>query len=172
VWSKAGNAIKGLYHSPVSRIVPAFEEVGVSISNDYVMSTGCNICPTIDMPCPSLGAPNLDWCLSKVCVDGVATLQICKAGTAEDRCLGVLLTYANGCKECLGQIRFDKYVSEPIKAQDCYFLTQKIDMIPCVSVRAYSQLCTTNLEQEWAKFPTYGSISWWFGPNGDIIWLD
>jgi hypothetical protein len=156
----------------VSRRLPAFEEVGVSIRNDYVISTECNICPIVDIPCPSLGAPDLDWCLSKVCVDSVTTLQICKASIAENSCLGVLLTYTNGCKECLGQIRFDKYLSEPIKVQDCYFLTQEIDRILSVSVRAYSQLCTMNLEQGWVKFPMHGNVSWWFGPIGDTMSLD
>ena len=60
VWSKAGEAIEGLYHSPVSRRLPAFEEVGASTPNDYVMSMECNICPIVDVPCSSLGASHLD----------------------------------------------------------------------------------------------------------------
>jgi hypothetical protein len=51
---KADNAIAGLYHSPVSRIVP-IKDVGVSIPNNSVKSTRCSIYPTIDMPCPLLG---------------------------------------------------------------------------------------------------------------------
>src|SRR5438046_903249 len=37
------------------------------------------------------------------------------------------------------KICFDKYFSEATKTRYCYFFTQMIDVLPCVSVRAQSQ---------------------------------
>lgn len=165
-----GAEIQGLFHSPVSRDVPAFEEIGLVTSNGDAITSNLNICPVLHYRCPPIGSPDMEWHQSTVCLDGVTTLQICQVAEQSDNCLGLLLTYSSGDRECLGQYRFDRYLSQPIYVSHCYYSTKRIKHTYYVSVRGELDIRSSDYERR--KFPTRGIICWWFGPNGNSLTIN
>jgi hypothetical protein len=171
VRSVTNEAVCSLYHSPVSHGISALEEVGVFTRAELEISKRCDISPAVKFECPSPGLVNLEWCLSHANVQGVQKLRICKISKEDDSCLGVLLMYANGAQESLGQIRFDSFLSESCDIHVCHYKQEKVAKIPRITLCAKPCRHTASLKQPWLLFPGSGSILWWFGPNGNIISL-
>lgn len=92
-------------------------------------------------------------------------IQICTYTEDTGLCLGLLLTYSNGSKECLGQIRFDNYISPEMRPEKCVFSNQMVEGKLYVEFRSLSSDIGQCLDEEF-RLPTKGEVVWWCGPRG------
>ena len=95
--------------------------------------------------------------------------RLCKTCATDETCLGILLTHSDNNMEALGEIRFDKHLSESVCAQEWGYSNQRIDEKLYVLTRAWSDICESCSSIEWQRFPTEGKVVWWCGRNGNQI---
>jgi hypothetical protein len=143
--------------------------MGVAISTAYKQVQGPNICPGDSLPCPSLGSPDRDWCFSKAHIGHNTTLRFCKADEADNECLGILVTNPDGSRQSLGQFRLDKYLSEKVNVENCWFSNQSKDDKLRVLVRSLLDCQNDWSSDRWDQFPIMGEVMWWCGPNGNQV---
>lgn len=163
--------IKGFYHLSTDNYRFAFWDLGVAISAPYEQVQGLNIRPGERLPCPSIGSPHLDWCFTKAYIGHNATLRFYKDNIADDACLGVLVANLDAKQEFLGQFRLDKYLSEEVKVENCWFRNTElsIDGRLCVLVQTQPDLHNEWSCDRWHRFPVGREVVWWCGPIGSQI---
>ncbi len=165
----SNGTLLGLFYFSPSDYIPALSAIGVSASDRCIRAPNVNISPGESLPCPPLGSPNQGWCFSKARVEINTKLQLCKTCGMDDTCLGILLIYSDDTRDALGEIRFDRYLSEKVDIQACAFSNQMIDGKLHVLVRTPPNRGCDWASDEWYGFPTAGKIVWWCGPNGNQI---
>ena len=132
------------------------------MSGNYETLRGVNISPGFSIPCPSLGSPNADWFLSKVRLEPHMTFQICKADVTDDDCQGILAIYSDDDRrEALGQVRFDRHLSQRVSIGDCWFSSQpaaggRLRVVLRISLD--DNLQGRGCDTTWCLFPTAGTL--------------
>lgn len=162
-------SIKGFHHLSTDNHAFTLWDVGVAISNAGEHVHGLNISPEDSLPCPLRGSPSLDWCFSKAHIGHNTMLRFCKADEADDACLGVLVINPDTSRECLGQFRLDKYLSEEVNVENCWFSNQLKDHQLHVLVRRLSDCQNDWSGERWDQFPIMGKVVWWCGPSGNQV---
>ncbi|KIW09664.1 hypothetical protein PV08_12079 [Exophiala spinifera] len=159
--------VEGLFYSSPNDSVHAFSDLGLSASNVYTRISGLNISPGESLPCPSVDSPQEGWCFSKASLERNSTIQVCRLSDSVQHCLGVLLTYPNGKRDALGQVRFDKYLSKSWDIEDCVFRNVTIKHLLYVEIKKRSDVADGI--DDWYDLPAQGKVVWWCGLNGDQI---
>lgn len=85
-------------------------------------------------------------------------LQVCKVNAPAGTCLGALLTYSDGTREAMGEIRFDRYMTDKMDMQSCFFCNMEIDKKHYVLLRGSPSHGDKRETDEWCGFPTNGEI--------------
>jgi hypothetical protein len=159
--------ISGVYHNAIHDDTASFAEVGVLTDDPFACEVSLSPCPYADHASPEQGTPSRDWCFSTVSMHDVISLSICEdRDTAEFQCLGMLLTYKDGHRESLGQVRFDKHCSQSADLDAWEFSSQHIKTKPVILSRLSG---LSDNAESWYKLPRKGVISWWFGIKGNVM---
>jgi hypothetical protein len=157
--------LSGLYHT-ANDVTTAFAEVGVLRENALVTETCGLKIPSNSWHSHVPGAPSRDWHLNVKGLEGNTSLRFCEANLGgQPQCIGMLLTYEDGHQECLGQLRFDKHISQEV-AVDAIKLSQYyVEIKPYVRwrFRTSAPVC------DWCQLASQGAICWWFGSKGNSI---
>lgn len=144
--------------------------------NDDCLSEDRKIEPPlnyIDLPPipPSGGAPAMSWYMTKAPLNGLLKVRVCRdREQLHHPCLGLLLYYKSQRVESLGQIRWDREISQdtfaPIRIENGNINGKNyIRNILGESSRHTS----TSITSEWQDLPQLGTVVWWFGHIGNII---
>ena len=94
-------------------------------------------------------------------------IQVCRDNESVNRCSGVLLTHSNGNREALGQVRFDKHLSEKWEVRDCVARNGMTQQALFVELRKRSDVAVEI--NKWYDLPREGKMVWWCGLNGDQL---
>ena len=161
----------GVFHELVrNRESPLFK-IGVWITGGYerlASSVGSASHSRHATNCPSFGSVDRSWCLTKARIEANMTIQVCRNSATEETCTGLLLTYANGSRDSLGDLRFDKYLSAGVFLHDCEFYNTRIEDKFYIFLRMKSTTSpwTESSSSDWTEFPTTGRIEWWGSWHG------
>lgn len=135
-------------------------------------------------PTPPDDTPDIWWYMTKAPLENLVSVQTCRDTTLEHKpYIGLLLTYTDGSRECLGQFRWDVEVSDymelPLRMQIEGLSFDEEDRYPLCSIEEgfdyISEVCgkgmkaqSTEFEEyeEWIETPDKGTMIWWFGVLG------
>ncbi|PKY04434.1 hypothetical protein P168DRAFT_236040 [Aspergillus campestris IBT 28561] len=186
--------ISGIFHDGLN-LAPNFEldesigsyynhdanyikDIGVTCDNESSVEARKTLPANIHMDPPTF-APDGDrlagtWYMTSASLCNIAKAQICRDTDQSHRpCLGLLLYYDDGHMEAIGQIRWDRDVSEEVD-RPTYIVNAVIDgknYIKDVLNRVYGSELTRG-ESTWQNLPASGTIRWWFSERGDQIRID
>ena len=104
----------------------------------------------------------------------MVSLRICEDHDNDDiesrPCLGIILHYANGRQEALGQIRHDKYLSQETDMEKSEFRMSYVGKILYVFYKEAST-ASSSIGEAWINLPRSGTLVWWFGTQGNMLHL-
>lgn len=112
--------------------------------------------------------------MTKAPLQGLIDVQYCRDTKLPHRpCIGLLLYYDDGGIESLGQIRWDRKMSDRIFAPVCLLRGIEDGKHYVKDVRAITGPSSKRIEEaeDWLGIPTHGSLIWWFGHLGDHLTL-
>lgn len=131
------------------------------------------VMPTAISPCPDRG-DDVCWMYTACSLDQVTGIRLCIEESKQHRSVvGMLLWYADGHRECVGQWRFD-WASERVPVSETgklYVCTHRIERgkfaghsyVSTVAVQAPSQGKAPLADDgRWGEIPWKGSLEWWF----------
>lgn len=130
-------------------------------------------------PCPRAECADF-WQYSSCSLENVVAIQLCvETPVRHQPVVGMLVSYADGHKECVGQWRFD-WASKPIDTSGtdglhiCHQRTRYLSSgrhryIGIVAVRTELRQTSPVADGEWSAVGWTGTLEWWFSRR--YIWL-
>ncbi|KAL5344051.1 hypothetical protein BJX70DRAFT_393476 [Aspergillus crustosus] len=120
---------------------------------------------------PVEGLVNL-WFMTHAALRGLRSVQVCRDEMQEHHpCLGLILHYADGHTEAVGQIRWDRDISDHIFQPISMEFSVLEPQLPGISTKRYvKNVAGCNaVGAEWRRLPQQGSLVWWFGRAGNEV---
>ncbi|OAL28685.1 hypothetical protein AYO20_09409 [Fonsecaea nubica] len=162
VSAESRGRIEGFFHQSVGEHAASFTEAGVAISGECKQDSTPVCIPHGSYSHPRIGSPDQDWCLNVAPVTSSTTMQVCRNDAADLPCLGALL-YTGDTVESLGQVRFDRCLSQPVPVQHCLFRNHVRDRHRYVYIRHVLAHEEDEACDGWETFPTEGNEWHWRG---------
>ncbi|KAL5344053.1 hypothetical protein BJX70DRAFT_6862 [Aspergillus crustosus] len=114
---------------------------------------------------PGAGSPANSWFMTAATLDSVRSVQICRDQQQDHRpCIGLILRYADGHTEAVGQIRWDRELSPDIHTPIQFHCSS-------IGGKSYVKSVTTgdSEDDKWQRLPEKGKLVWWLGHLGDEL---
>lgn len=147
----------------------AFEKGGAATSQDMPPNLPVSI-----SHCPYTQS-NEVWLHSSCTMPHVTEVYACVNRTAPHRqVMGMLLCYADGHRECVGQFRLD-WVAEPIMVgeTDKLYICGKRTKESWGYVAAVTTRAPVNrTEGRWLDVAQVGTLEWWFSSHHSVLYYD
>lgn len=88
--------------------------------------------------------------------------------------MGMLLCYADGHRECVGQFRLD-WVAEPIavgKTDKLYICGKRTNKSWAYVATVVTRAPTNRADGQWLDVPQAGVLEWWFSSRHSVLYYD
>ena len=120
---------------------------------------------------PGQGAVVRFWYMTRAPLHGLVKVQVCRDTEQHHRpCLGLLLYYHDGHMESIGQVRWDRDLSQELWTP-IYVQTGVVDEYEYMKdFRSGGPSTESDAERDgWQKIPEHGTIVWWFTSRLDRL---
>lgn len=154
--------ITGIFHNGLDPQATNIYSLGVTCSNGRNVTKSPNQEVAVDFNPRRLNWNEATRCLymTKAPLEIFSKVRVWR-NLDDQSCIGLLLYYEDGLVECIGQIRWDRDLTEevpaPIRIQnECVRLTNYIRDVK-------EDGDCTGMPGNWQRLPRYGTIYWWSG---------
>ncbi|KAE8153152.1 hypothetical protein BDV25DRAFT_127481 [Aspergillus avenaceus] len=167
-------AISGIFHDGLDPDSNYITEFGVTCSDVYLETKMRTPPMNTDIQPLTLSSKERgiqSWYVTRASLHGLVMVRIC---TDRDQphspCLGMLLFYRDEHIESLGQVRWDKDLTQEV-VHPTFLENATVDGKPYIK-GVYGDIDRNGFHSELGQvqeLPRSGTIAWWFGQRGDKI---